>query len=115
MSALRLRVGGKVRHQGHRHGDHARITHRRDSRGATRDGTPDWRDATDRHAQHAEPDRALVDGPQALLLKELPHFLEDVQIAREAYEKRSALAEAYRAVSKAEDDLLLQTALVHEC
>ena len=37
------------------------------------------------------PPKALVDGPQALLLKELPYFLEDVQIAREAYLKRVAL------------------------
>jgi 3-deoxy-7-phosphoheptulonate synthase len=37
----------------------------------------------------------LVDGPQALKLNELSHFLEDVQIAREAYEKRIALAERY--------------------
>ena len=41
---------------------------------------------------HPAPNRALVDGPQALLLEELPHFLEDIQIAREAYEKRVALA-----------------------
>ena len=40
---------------------------------------------------HPEPAKALVDGPQALLLKELPYFLQDVQIAREAYEKRVAL------------------------
>ena len=39
-----------------------------------------------------EPLKALVDGPQALRLEELPHFLEDVQIAREAYEKRRRLA-----------------------
>ena len=38
----------------------------------------------------------MVDGPQALKLDELPHFLEDVQIAREAYEKRLTLAERYR-------------------
>jgi 3-deoxy-7-phosphoheptulonate synthase len=37
---------------------------------------------------HPEPLKALVDGPQALRLEELPHFLEDVKIAREAYEKR---------------------------
>ena len=37
---------------------------------------------------HPEPTKALVDGPQALLLEELPLFLEDVQIAREAYQKR---------------------------
>jgi len=37
---------------------------------------------------HPAPDKALVDGPQALLIKELPLFLEDVNIAREAYLKR---------------------------
>ena len=37
---------------------------------------------------HPEPTKALVDGPQALLLDELPFFLEDVQIARDAYERR---------------------------
>lgn len=41
---------------------------------------------------HPQPPKALVDGPQALLLPELPHFLEDVAIAREAYEKRVAAA-----------------------
>ncbi len=45
---------------------------------------------------HPAPNRALVDGPQALRLDELPHFLEDVQISREAYEKRVALASGYR-------------------
>jgi 3-deoxy-7-phosphoheptulonate synthase len=40
---------------------------------------------------HPAPPKALVDGPQAMLLKELPYFLEDVQIAREAYLKRAAL------------------------
>jgi len=45
---------------------------------------------------HPAPNRALVDGPQALLLDELPHFLEDVQVSRDAYEKRVALASGYR-------------------
>lgn len=40
---------------------------------------------------HPAPTRALVDGPQALLLSELPRFLEDVRIVREAYEKRASL------------------------
>ncbi len=44
---------------------------------------------------HPAPAKALVDGPQALLLKELPHFLEDVQIASEAYLKRVALQQKY--------------------
>ena len=34
-----------------------------------------------------------MDGPQALTLEELPWFLEDVAIAREAYEKRRMLGE----------------------
>jgi 3-deoxy-7-phosphoheptulonate synthase len=34
---------------------------------------------------HPEPERALCDGPQALTLEELPAFLEDVRIVREAY------------------------------
>jgi 3-deoxy-7-phosphoheptulonate synthase len=41
---------------------------------------------------HPAPAEALVDGPQALLLRELPKFLKDIQIVREAYEKRVALA-----------------------
>ncbi|RMD68120.1 MAG: 3-deoxy-7-phosphoheptulonate synthase [Gammaproteobacteria bacterium] len=44
---------------------------------------------------HPDPDKALVDGPQALRLEELPYFLEDVRIAREAYEKRRALARRF--------------------
>ena len=42
---------------------------------------------------HPAPSEALVDGPQALRLHELEHFLEDAQIAREAFLKRQALAE----------------------
>jgi len=41
---------------------------------------------------HPVPEKALVDGPQALRLEELPAFLEDVRIARDAWEKRRALA-----------------------
>ncbi|MGB2941805.1 MAG: 3-deoxy-7-phosphoheptulonate synthase [Candidatus Macondimonas sp.] len=40
---------------------------------------------------HPEPAKALVDGAQALTLQELPIFLEDVRIAREAYAQRHAL------------------------
>jgi 3-deoxy-7-phosphoheptulonate synthase len=40
---------------------------------------------------HPAPEKALVDGPQALRLDELGIFLEDVRIAREAYLKRVAL------------------------
>jgi len=46
---------------------------------------------------HPDPKTALVDGPQALQMKELPYFLEDVAIAREAYEKRCKLAESFNA------------------
>ena len=44
---------------------------------------------------HPDPSSALVDGPQALTLRELPHFLEDVALTREAYERRAALAAVY--------------------
>lgn len=44
---------------------------------------------------HPAPAKALVDGPQALLLKELPYFLEDVQIARDAYLQRVALQQRF--------------------
>ena len=45
---------------------------------------------------HPEPASALVDGPQALTLSELPLFLEDVKIAHQAYLSREALAERHR-------------------
>lgn len=45
---------------------------------------------------HPVPSKALVDGPQALFIKELPHFLEDVQIARDAYLKRVELVKRYQ-------------------
>ena len=44
---------------------------------------------------HPAPHKALVDGPQALLLEELPYFLQDIAIARDAYEKRTALAKNF--------------------
>ena len=48
---------------------------------------------------HPEPAKALVDGPQALLMSELPWFLEDVALVRDAYEKRAALAARPRAAA----------------
>jgi 3-deoxy-7-phosphoheptulonate synthase len=48
---------------------------------------------------HPQPAKALVDGPQALLLKELPHFLQDVGIARDAYLRRVELAQTLRGAS----------------
>ena len=45
---------------------------------------------------HPVPNKALVDGPQALLIRELPLFLDDVRIAREAYEQRVVLASHYQ-------------------
>lgn len=44
---------------------------------------------------HPHPKCALVDGPQALLMKELPYFLDDVAIVREAYEKRCDLVDKF--------------------
>ena len=40
---------------------------------------------------HPNPSVAVVDGPQALRINELPQFLEDVQIVRNAYEQRFEL------------------------
>jgi 3-deoxy-7-phosphoheptulonate synthase len=37
---------------------------------------------------HPKPGEALCDGPQALLMDELSHFVDDTRIAREAYEAR---------------------------
>jgi len=37
---------------------------------------------------HPRPETALCDGPQALTLEELPAFLEDVNVVREAYLRR---------------------------
>jgi 3-deoxy-7-phosphoheptulonate synthase len=48
---------------------------------------------------HPAPAKALVDGPQALRLEELPLFVEDLQIAREAYLKRRAAQERARAAA----------------
>lgn len=49
---------------------------------------------------HPNPDKALVDAAQAITLKELPYFLDDVLIAREAYEKRRALVESFRGAAR---------------
>jgi 3-deoxy-7-phosphoheptulonate synthase len=40
---------------------------------------------------HPVPKKSLVDAAQAISLEELPYFLEDMAIAREAYERRVAL------------------------
>jgi 3-deoxy-7-phosphoheptulonate synthase len=42
---------------------------------------------------HPAPQRALVDGAQALTLDELPWFLADMQAARNCYEARVKLAD----------------------
>jgi 3-deoxy-7-phosphoheptulonate synthase len=50
---------------------------------------------------HPDPKTALVDGPQALLLSELPFFLEDIGIVREAYQKRLTVSERlYQSTSR---------------
>lgn len=48
---------------------------------------------------HPEPAQALVDGPQALTLAELPYFLDDVKIARTAYEQRLKNAKSFAATN----------------
>lgn len=45
---------------------------------------------------HPAPSKALVDGPQALHMDELGYFLEDIAIARQAYEQRVSLARQHR-------------------
>ena len=44
---------------------------------------------------HPVPEKALVDGPQALHIDELSWFLEDVAIARQAYEKRCEVQKTF--------------------
>lgn len=48
---------------------------------------------------HPQPTKALVDGPQALLLGELGWFLDDVALARRCYEQRRELAQKQRSPS----------------
>jgi 3-deoxy-7-phosphoheptulonate synthase len=48
---------------------------------------------------HPAPSKALVDGPQALHMDELGYFLEDIRIARDAYEKRVALARRQKEIA----------------
>lgn len=48
---------------------------------------------------HPKPEEALVDGPQALQMHELQHFLDDAAIARQAYEARVARARQSQAGS----------------
>jgi 3-deoxy-7-phosphoheptulonate synthase len=43
---------------------------------------------------HPDPKNAVCDGPQALTLEELPRFLDDVTIVREAYVRRTQAAAA---------------------
>ncbi|MEM7194995.1 MAG: 3-deoxy-7-phosphoheptulonate synthase [Pseudomonadota bacterium] len=44
---------------------------------------------------HPDPPKALVDGPQALTMRELDYFLEDIAIAREAYLNRRKRAREF--------------------
>ena len=50
---------------------------------------------------HPNPAKALVDGPQALRLDELPHFIADICIARDAYLKRCDLVRRQASVTAA--------------
>jgi len=42
---------------------------------------------------HPKPETALCDGPQALTLSEMPHFVADAKLVRRCYEERRALRE----------------------
>jgi 3-deoxy-7-phosphoheptulonate synthase len=57
---------------------------------------------------HPKPEEALVDGPQALHMDELTWFLDDVNIARQAYETRLARAQ------RQTESLATDPAHVHE-
>ena len=46
---------------------------------------------------HPNPQEALCDGPQALRMHELDHFLKDIEIARRAYLDRRTLAATFAA------------------
>ena len=48
---------------------------------------------------HPDPEQALCDGPQALLIEELEHFLRDVELVRNAYLERLKLHEQVRSSS----------------
>ena len=45
---------------------------------------------------HPRPEQALCDGPQALLLEELEHFVKDAELVRKAYLERRALKQNLR-------------------
>jgi len=45
---------------------------------------------------HPKPEKALVDGPQALLMSELPAYLEDIRLCHETWKKRQAIYQRLR-------------------
>ncbi len=45
---------------------------------------------------HPQPSQALVDGPQALHMNELEHFIADAELARQTYAQRCELARRHR-------------------
>jgi len=45
---------------------------------------------------HPKPEKALVDGPQALLMNELPAYLEDIRLCHETWKKRQAIYQRLR-------------------
>jgi 3-deoxy-7-phosphoheptulonate synthase len=40
---------------------------------------------------HPKPEKALVDGPQALLMRELPAYLEDIQLCHDTWKQRQQI------------------------
>jgi len=47
---------------------------------------------------HPRPEQALCDGPQALLIEELEHFVRDVELVRNAYLERLKLCERMQGI-----------------
>jgi 3-deoxy-7-phosphoheptulonate synthase len=45
---------------------------------------------------HPKPGKALVDGPQALLMNELPAYLEDIRLCHDTWKKRQAIYQRVR-------------------
>ncbi|MEQ9269894.1 MAG: 3-deoxy-7-phosphoheptulonate synthase, partial [Marinobacter salarius] len=40
---------------------------------------------------HPKPEKALVDGPQALLMRELPAYLEDIKLCHDTWKQRQQI------------------------
>jgi 3-deoxy-7-phosphoheptulonate synthase len=45
---------------------------------------------------HPRPEKALVDGPQALLMDEFPAYLEDIRLCHDTWKKRQQIYRTMR-------------------